>query len=239
MKMSIAALIALSLVTTNCYARCPKKIKVAVLDTGLDLNDPRFNGILCPTGHKSFVPGKNVSDYHGHGTHVSGIIKKFAGNANYCLLIYKYYSESASSWDNLHHEIQALNEAIRNGAKIVNLSGGGPEFAEDEYLVIKNNPSVTFVVAAGNEHQNLNIPTNSYYPASYGLKNVIVVGNVDRNNRRTDSSNYGSLVQKWEMGDNVKSYLPGNRMGYMTGTSQSTAVFSGKLVDSLSKTCNY
>lgn len=45
-------------------------IKVAVLDTGLDLTHPDFAGRSIT--HKSFITGEEVQDLHGHGTHCIG-----------------------------------------------------------------------------------------------------------------------------------------------------------------------
>lgn len=49
-----------------------KGVRVAVLDTGIDLQHPDFagRGIM----HRSFVPGQEVQDRHGHGTHCAGTI---------------------------------------------------------------------------------------------------------------------------------------------------------------------
>jgi len=45
-------------------------IRVAVLDTGLDLRHPDFAGRTINT--QSFIPGESVQDGNGHGTHVIG-----------------------------------------------------------------------------------------------------------------------------------------------------------------------
>jgi len=45
-------------------------IRVAVLDTGMDLKHPDFAGRSITS--KSFVPGQRVQDGHGHGTHCIG-----------------------------------------------------------------------------------------------------------------------------------------------------------------------
>jgi subtilisin family serine protease len=45
-------------------------IKVAVLDTGLDLTHPDFAGRNIT--HKSFITGEDVQDLQGHGTHCIG-----------------------------------------------------------------------------------------------------------------------------------------------------------------------
>ena len=45
-------------------------IKVAVLDTGMNVNHPDFAGRNPVT--QSFIPGEAVEDGHGHGTHCIG-----------------------------------------------------------------------------------------------------------------------------------------------------------------------
>jgi subtilisin family serine protease len=45
-------------------------IRVAVLDTGFDLDHPDFRGRRVV--HQSFVPGQTAQDGHGHGTHCIG-----------------------------------------------------------------------------------------------------------------------------------------------------------------------
>ncbi len=47
-----------------------KDVKVAVLDTGFDLDHPDFKGRDITTS--SFVPGETIQDGHGHGTHTTG-----------------------------------------------------------------------------------------------------------------------------------------------------------------------
>ncbi|CAG6390552.1 S8 family serine peptidase [Streptomyces cocklensis] len=49
-----------------------KGVKVAVLDTGIDVNHPDFAGVI--DGTTSFVPGEDVTDVNGHGTHVASTI---------------------------------------------------------------------------------------------------------------------------------------------------------------------
>lgn len=221
-------------VVHNC-----NKIKVGVVDTGLDLSDPRFKNHLCPIGHKNFVPDEPINDINGHGVHIAGLIQQYAGNSNYCLLIYKYYSESATGQQNLDREIAAFQEAIDNGASIVNFSGGGPEFNELEYLTIRDHPKTTFVVAAGNEHKNLDIRGHEYYPASYFLPNEFEVSANRSDGFRASFSNYGIKVTDSELGEDVLSYLPNGQNGRKSGSSQATAIKSGKLIDKMSKMCNY
>lgn len=205
-----------------------KFYKVAIVDTGLDLKDPRFQDVICKDGHWDFVTNSpSVVDEHGHGTHVAGLIKKYAKDSkNYCLLIYRYYAEDGQ---NVTRFVKAIKMAIDNGADFVNVSGGGVEYSREEYELIKTHPNVTFVVAAGNDGRQLN-NSYKYFPASYNLPNEVVVGNHNFFCKKAASSNYGSIVKAWEPGVSVISTLPNGVTGSMTGTSQSTAIHTGKML---------
>lgn len=226
--MLLAILLSATLSTGgNTAEKCaPRMLRVAVIDTGLDLTDMRFIPHLCGSGHEDFT-GEGLTDTVGHGTHVAGIIKAEAGDAPFCLQILKFYSAYADGMTNLRREIQALR--VARGADIVNLSIGGPEFSEPELLALKAIRG-KLVAAAGNEGNDLAIVP--YYPASYGLPNMIVVGNGVSQEGRFLESNYGRQVNVWEWGK-VDSTLPGGRRGIMIGTSQATAVQTGKLIQEL------
>ena len=231
-------------------------VVVAVIDTGIDANhrdlsvniwhDPK-----APSEYGwNFVNDKaNPTDDHGHGTHVAGIIGAIAnpvtgvsGVANtVSIMAVKYYSDSNPGSVNLRNTIKAINYAVDHGAKIINYSGGGPEFSEDEYLAIKKAESkgVLFVAAAGNEHQDTDITENYYYPSAYNLTNIISVAATDINNNLLKSSNWGKTkVDVAAPGENIFSTLPGGRYGYMTGTSQATAFVTGIAALLLSKNPN-
>jgi thermitase len=205
-------------------------LRVAVVDSGLNIEDSRFSKHICSTGHKNFTNSPlGLTDSNGHGTAIVSLIEQYAGDGDYCLVIYKYYQSSDPGPVNFKHEIEAFEEATKNKSKIINFSGGGPEFNEKEYLVVRENPTVLFVVAAGNENKDLDIPGNEFYPASYNLKNEITVGNVDKNNKRAISSNYGKKVITVEIGENVDVAFP-ESYGNASGTSVSTAIHTGKLI---------
>lgn len=218
-----------------------KVVTIAVIDTGIDKALPN----LCRYGHKSFVDGDldPLVDNHGHGTHIAGIINTNAGVGNYCLVALKYYSDSASGQTNLVNMKKAINYAINIKVTFINISGGGPEANKRERELIKKalDKKIQVVVAAGNEHSNLDTSCN-YFPACYDAR-LVVVGNLYQVNgesflwfgeqkvdRKAISSNYGTKVTRWEVGTDVVSTLPNGKTGTMSGTSQATAVATGKLV---------
>lgn len=219
-------LIVLLFLFNIAFAKEP--IRVAVIDTGLDLNDARFMPHLCLSGHADFT-GTGINDTNGHATHVTGLIQRYAGNANYCLVIVKYYSEKATHWQNIFYMQEAINYAIFIGAKVVNISSGGDNPNPVEYNLIKNAKETTFIVAAGNEGKNIRMSDNYYFPASYNLNNIIVVGNLETDYTRNPHSNYGEGVV-WEKGTDVLSTLPNGKIGMLTGSSMATAIRAGKYI---------
>ncbi len=221
-----------------------KSIVVAVIDTGIDATHPDLKDNLWhkPGSNEygfDFVTNKaNPEDHHGHGTHVAGIIgataKANAGASgvapNISIMAVRYYSDSASGAENLSNTIKALNYAVDNGANIINYSGGGAEFSAAEKKAIERAEAkgILVVAAAGNEYENTDENGNTYYPAGYGLTNIISVAATNIHNKLLPSSNWGMKhVHVAAPGENIYSTLPKGHYGYLTGTSQATAFVSG------------
>lgn len=219
-------------------------IRVAVVDTGIDPNHPDLKDNICRKkgsdeyGFDFVTNKKNPDDKHGHGSHVAGIIgataKAGAGAAgvapNICIMAVRYYSDTASGAQNLSNTVKAINYAIDQGAHIINYSGGGAEFSAAELKAIQRAEAkgILFVAAAGNEYQNTDDSGNAYYPAAYGLSNIIAVAATNIRNQLLPSSNWGKKhVHVAAPGENIFSTLPKGRYGYLTGTSQATAFVSG------------
>mgnify|MGYP002784825445 FL=1 len=223
-----------------------KTIKVAVVDTGFDFNsnwskvDLKFVGLsvpkLCPTGHKNYTSEENI-DTHGHGTHIAGLIAAHADFADYCLVIYKYYEKDATGEQNLNRTINAFSDAVAEGVDIINYSGGGIIRSEAECSILKKalDKGIKVIAAAGNEGLNLN--RFKFYPALCDPR-ITVVEAQDKAGKRLGISNYSSdsknaVKTVKRLGLNVMSVLPNNQIGYMTGTSQSTAIVAGETVKRL------
>ncbi len=209
------------------------QVRVAVIDTGIDPTDPRFADHMCRVPHWDYVKKAPLTRDSGyHGTHIAGIIVALAGNSQgYCVMSCRYFDEKASGKVSIRRGTQCLKWAKRHGADFVNYSGGGAVFDEYELLALQAFPqSTTIVAAAGNEHVDMNLPDNEYYPASYPLPNIRVVGAVDKYGIRLASSNFGKRVNVVRPGENIYSTLPDGRFGYMSGTSMATAVETGLLV---------
>lgn len=216
-----------------------KDIIVAVVDTGVQFNHPFLKeNLIAPQGDISAsnygmdfstkTPSATPSDTHGHGTHVAGIVKSIFPEVK--ILALKYYNPQASGQANLNSTIKALEYAVDHNVDIINYSGGGPEPSAEELAVLKKaeKKGILVIAAAGNERSNIDRKKNAYYPASYGLSNIITVGAHDESNNLISASNWGSKsVDIAAPGLRIKSAIPGNGAGYMTGTSQATAFVTG------------
>lgn len=202
--------------------------------------DDDGNGFVDDINGWDFVTNTpNLVDNHGHGTHIAGIIGAAAGNGKgiagiapeVSLMILKYYDPKVPKTDNLKNTVNAIKYAVKMKAHIINYSGGGTEFSQEEFEAIKEaqKQGILFVAAAGNERSNSD--KHKYYPADYGLTNIISVTAIDPTTEVLSSSNYGiETVDIAAPGQNILSTLPNGSYGYMTGTSQATAFVTGAAV---------
>lgn len=216
---------------------CKKESKpavIAVIDTGLDMSHVPKDAKICKFGHKNFTTigtqdsSRTVdpvpSDEHGHGTNIAGVIADYAGDANYCIVVLKYYDPNNDK-DNLKFTIQAIKYATNIGAKYLNYSGGGMERSSEEAKAIKAylDKGGTVIAAAGNERSD--IDQRPYYPAMED-KRIISVGSIEKTGYPSVFSNWGKSIKRWEYGRNISGFGV-----TMSGTSQATAVAAGKIIN--------
>lgn len=197
-------------------------LKVAVIDTGLKMLY-RPSAHLCKMGHKDLT-GEGIHDYKGHGTNITGLIVNNADSDKYCIVIIKAYAKGKG-----FDITRALQYAYDIGVDIINLSGGGEGFRSDENQIVKKllDRGTVLIFASGNNRTNLDKNCN-YYPACYDPR-IFVIGS-----STTPSSNYGKKTVDVEY-DGQDQTAFGETF---SGSSQATAIFTGKLVNDITHKAN-
>lgn len=221
-----------------------KGVKVAVIDSGAQQNHEELKG-KTTTSVTYSTPYNKADDNNGHGTHVSGIIaakkdngKGGAGVAyNASIMSIKALEENPVTGNcggNTADIIKAINKAVSGGARVINMSLGGPYYDALFEASVDNavNKGVVVIAAAGNDNKTMSSDTTSstyYSPACF--KNVITVAATNTGaNTRASFSNYGKgLIDIAAPGTGIVSSYPEkltliNHLPYvkMDGTSQAT-----------------
>jgi thermitase len=207
------------------------------------------NGLIDDVNGWNFVTNNNdLNDNHGHGTHIAGIIggcgKDGIGVSGVApkvsIMALKYFDLKVPNTNHLKNTVSAIKYVVKMQEKnknlkfLINYSGGGVDYAAEEFAAIKEaeRAGILFIAAAGNEKSNSDETGKHYYPADYGLTNIISVTAVNREDTKVlASSNFGvRTVDLAAPGENIYSAMPGNSFGPMTGTSQATAFVTGVAV---------
>jgi subtilisin len=168
-------------------------IKVAILDTGLDLGHPDFAGRTITSA--SFV-GQPVQDLMGHGTHCTGTAcgpKAPAGAIPRFGIGYKTHIFSGKVLSNSGTGAQAgvlagINWAIANRCQVISMSLGSPSPVHPAYTAAGQaalNNGCLIVAAAGNEHKPTGSPANS--------PTIMAVASLDSTLQPSSFSNFGKI----------------------------------------------
>lgn len=184
-----------------------RKIKVAIIDAGIDNKNPD-----SPAGI-NLVSSKSFSDYFDpfnsgmdtyHGTAISGIIaaktnnsKLISGispNVEIISVACGHYNSNGDIAFDSDELVNAINYCTSNKVDIINYSIGGLNtYNKAEKEAIENFPGL-FITAAGNEGLDLDSSSNNFYPAEYKTDNMIVVGATTSSKAKWVDSNYGKNV---------------------------------------------
>ncbi len=201
-------------------------VLVAVLDTGL-AESPEFAGRAVPGRNFAYTNDVTLDD-NGHGTQVTGLLAANAQNGVlgcgvdwHCrimpLKVFDSHNKGLySSW------AQAIDYAVSNGCKVINLSGGGTEFSRAVQRSITNAIArgAIFVTAAGNDSA-----TNLSFPGY--LREPITVGATDAQDRRASFSNTGAQLDLVAPGMDVVTVGSNGEPAIVRGTSFSTPLVAG------------
>lgn len=155
--------------------------------------DDDGNGFVDDSRGWDFVNNdNNPMDDNSHGTHIAGLIAAKMNNGvgitgtAPSAKIMPLKILDASGVGKITDEINAINYAVANGAKVINLSLGGQQFNNLEFNAIQaaEAKGVVVVSAAGNASS-----TQVDYPGRFANEVGIVVGAVTKNGLFANYSN--------------------------------------------------
>jgi subtilisin family serine protease len=191
--------------------------------------DDDGNGFVDDVHGWNFADGTaDLTDEDGHGTHIAGLIVRDAA-LPVTILPVKYYKAGMSVADQRSAFLRSLRYAMEAGAQVINISGGGHRFSAEEYSVLSKagERGIVVVSAAGNKVPHSG--NRDFFPAAYNLSNVISVVGTDAKGHVLPTSNVNAhKANRFELGLDLVSSLPGNRFGKRTGSSQAAALFTAK-----------
>ena len=194
-------------------------VTVAILDTGIDESNFMFQSRNISSQSYNFIDGnKNITDNHGHGTHVAGIIAD-ATPSNVRFLILKI--SNTSGYSSLLTIKTALQYALNQNVSVVNMSLG---------FVSVNAMSVTYLdslinrayrngIAICTAAGNSGVDVGFCYPACNSQ--TIAISAFGPDERAASYSNFGGLIDFSAPGSEVVSAAAGGTLVGMSGTSMS------------------
>ena len=182
-----------------------KDVLVAVVDTGVDYNHPDLQGKIIK-GPDLANNDNDPMDDQGHGTHVAGTIAATANNGvgiagiayNSKVLAIKVLGGDGSG--DTSKIANGILKAAEMGAKVINLSLGGPQSSSVLKSAVDKATAqgALVVVASGNESTS-----SPSYPAAY--PNALSVGSTTTSDAKSNFSNYGSTVDIAAPGSDILS----------------------------------
>lgn len=211
----------------NEESNSKEKIKIAVLDSGIDL------GNTTPKGYYN-ISGEDTAPWYfedmtGHGTSVSGIIQNIVPNAE----IYSVKVLDSDNKTELSKVVKGIYWCIENDIKVINMSFGTLQYSKILEQAVNDayKAGIIMVASAGNKGEQ-----GIDYPAAF--QNVISVGAVDSQGKKTEESSNGKGLDIMAPGKQVVSEgLYGTNI-VVGGTSIAASHVTGAVALILQKNLN-
>lgn len=183
---------------------------IAIIDSGIDEGHPDLSGKIG-TGY-DFVDGDgNPHDLNGHGTHVAGIAAAVTNNGigvagmDWQAQIMPVRILDAQGGGYTDALAEGIIWAYSHGAKILNISSGGPYFSLSVLDAVNAAHTAGSMVVASMGNDNSSVPT---YPAAY--VNVLAVSSTGPWDFRAGYSNYGDHCDVAAPGGSMTDYQDPN-----------------------------
>jgi subtilisin family serine protease len=210
------------------YPNTASNVTAYIIDTGIYAANGDF-GTRVAAGH-NFAGGAddtNTTDCNGHGTHVAGTI----GGTTYGLAkgialvpVRVLNCNGSGSWSDVVAGLDWVASNHSTGKAVANLSlGGGYSQSVNDAVARVVQDGVVVAVAAGNDNGDACASSPASTPTA------LTVGATDAADNRASFSNYGSCVDLFAPGVNIKSDWSGSATATNTisGTSMATPHVAG------------
>jgi len=217
-------------------------IKVAIVDNAVFCGHTDLTTFaqydVADNDNDATPPSDVWSDFGwSHGTHCAGLatadinngtgISSIGGNVE---LIGVKATMNSSGSGAVEESYAGVQWACQNGANVVSMSYGGPNYSGSMQALINAYPNVVFLAAAGNDGN-----TSLKYPGA--LDNVICVGSTNNNDSRSNFSNYNGSTPFVDIAapggysfgglTSLVYTIGGNNYDQMGGTSMATPFAAG------------
>ena len=198
---------------------------IAVIDSGVDLNNLYLQDRLLRTGFNNTNDGEKSSeqDYYGHGTMVSSVIANCTTDnvkiANYCGVDSKGIIESAVG------SCSAIIQAVDDGADAINCSFtiSGIYALVQETVEYAYSKGCLIFAAAGNEGCNIGITNAS---ALNGSDFAVSVAANNKYNIPTGFTSFGKPIDVMAPGEDMPLFTLDNEVVSVAGTSFSSPLMA-------------
>ena len=203
-----------------------RNVVIAVVDSAVDITHPDFNGAVV-SSFDAVNRRDAVPDFHGTAVAgligARGVVEGVATQAQIMAVrAFRAAGPRAQADTTTYILLTAIDWAVKNGARVLNLSFvGSRDTAVEALLQLAQHNGAVVVAAAGNAG-----PTAPpAYPAAY--PGVIAVTAVDEGDRRYRHANRGNYIAVAAPGVDILAPVERGRYSYLSGTSFAAAYVSG------------
>ena len=211
-----------------------KGVKIAILDTGVDMNHIDLASNISSLSFDTETGTSPSVFYRSHATHCAGIAAavkdngiQIAGVAPEATIVsvsnslYSTFNSQLKRADGIVWAYQNGVDIISNSWKSGNHHSAIDEAIQDAFRYGRNGKGCVITFSSGN-----NSWSNIQYPANCN-DTILAVGAIDSIGARALFSNYGAGLDLVAPGVNILSTLPNDQTGYKSGTSMACPHVAG------------
>lgn len=221
-----------------------KGVRVAILDTGIDLNHPDFSNSSITTA--SFIEGESAKDGNGHGTHCAGIIigpketllnQRYGVSSEVELYAGKVLKNSGAAHS--RYVFEGIEWALENNCRVISISLGNRirrgvsySLSFEKAAQVAAEKGAIIIASAGNDsfrHLQRLLPVSE--PAN--CPSIMAVGAINEDSEMYNRSNAainmeGGSIDLVAPGVAIQScYTNGVPYKKLSGTSMATSFVAG------------